>query len=162
VTVANGSVPTLTLARFEETAATLAGSWFETTSAGAGVALSGDRAVYASAAGATATFTFTGTGVRWIGMACEICGIAEVLIDGTRVATVDTFAPVRPAASSAVYTSPRLALGSHTLVIEVTGSANTASSGAFVVVDAFDATLDGASLVPPIPVAPSNLPVPLL
>src|SRR3989442_11647397 len=50
VTVANGPVPTLTLARSEETAGTLAprDAWDETTSADSGVALSGDRAVYAS------------------------------------------------------------------------------------------------------------------
>jgi hypothetical protein len=42
-------------------------------------------------------------------------------------------------------------VGSHTLVIEVTGTANASSSAAFVVVDAFDATLDGAGLLPPIP-----------
>src|SRR5436309_3106632 len=95
VTVANGPLPTLTLARSEETSATLAGGWFEITSAGVGVTLSGGRAV-AAAAAATASFTFTGTGVRWVGVPCEICGIANVLIDGTRVATVDTFAATRP------------------------------------------------------------------
>src|SRR3989442_12759620 len=102
VTVANGPVPTLTLARSEETAGTLAprDAWSETTSADSGVALSGDRAVYGSAAGSTATFTFTGTGVRWIGVPCEVCGVANVWIDDARVATVDTFAPTRPATST--------------------------------------------------------------
>jgi hypothetical protein len=41
-----------------------------------------------------------------------------------------------------MYTSPRLGAGSHTLVIEVTGTANTSSGDAFVVVDAFEVTLD--------------------
>jgi hypothetical protein len=161
VTVANGPLPTLTLARSEETSATLAGGWFEMTSASTGVALSGGRAV-AAAVAATASFTFTGTGVRWIGVPCEICGIANVLIDGTRVGTIDTFAPTRPAASTAVYTSPRLVAGSHTVVIEVTGTANAASGGAFVAVDAFDVTLDGGGVVSPIPVAPSSVSAPSL
>jgi photosystem II stability/assembly factor-like uncharacterized protein len=161
VTVANGPLPTLTLSRSEETSARLAGGWFEITSAGVGVTLSGGRAV-AAAAEATASFTFTGTGVRWIGVPCEICGIATVLIDGTRVATVDTFAATRPAASMTVYTSPRLAVGSHTLVIEVTGTANAASGGAFVVVDAFETTVDGGVLVSPISLAPSSVTAPLL
>ena len=128
--------------RFEESAATPApaGAWFETTSAGVGVALSGDRAVFASAAGATATFTFTGTGVRWIGFPCERCGIADVLIDGTRVGTVDTFASARPAASTTMFASPPLAAGSHAVVIEVTGTANASSGDMFIVVDAFDVT----------------------
>ena len=59
------------------------------------MALSGDRAAYGSAAGVTATFTFTGTGVRWIGVPCEVCSVANVWIDDARVATVDTFAPTR-------------------------------------------------------------------
>jgi hypothetical protein len=154
VTGSNGVLrPTAISTHSEETAAALAPaeSWYETTSASSGVKLSGDRAVFAQAAGAAATFTFTGTGVSWIGIPCEICGIATVLIDGTRVATVDTFAPARPAASTAMFASPPLAAGSHTLVIEVTGTANPSSTAAFVVVDAFDATVDGAGLLPTIP-----------
>ena len=120
--------------------------------------LSGSRAVYASAEGATATFTFTGTGVRWIGFPCERCGIADVLIDGVRVATVDTFDLSRPAVSETLYTSPPLSAGSHTLAIEVTGTANTSSIGAFIVVDAFDVTLDGAGALPPLPPVPLGLP----
>src|SRR3989449_4384112 len=122
VTVANGPVPTLTLARSEETAGTLAprDAW---------------------------------TGVRWIGVPCEVCGVANVWIDDARVAPGDTFAPTRPATSTVVYTSPRLGAGSHTLVIEVTGTANTSSGDAFVVVDAFEVTLDGAGLLPPISAA---------
>lgn len=113
--------------------------------------------MYGSAAGATATFTFTGTGVRWIGVPCEVCGVATVWIDDTRVATVDTFAPTRPAASMGMYTSPRLGVGSHTLVIEVTGTANTSSGDAFVVVDAFAVTLDGAGVLPPISAAATSV-----
>jgi photosystem II stability/assembly factor-like uncharacterized protein len=137
VTVANGLFD-----RFEETAATLAPAeaWSEATRTGADVRLSGDRGVFAAAPGATATFTFTGTGVSWLGFPCELCGIADVLIDGARVATVDTFASARPAASTVMFTTPRLAAGSHTLVIEVTGTANASSGDAFIVVDAFDVT----------------------
>lgn len=62
--------------------------------------------MYGSAAWATATFTFTGTGVRWIGVPCEVCGVANVWIDDARVATVDTFAQTRPAASTAMYHEP--------------------------------------------------------
>ena len=53
-----------------------------------------------------------------------------------------------------MYTSPPLAAGSHTLAIEVTGIANTSSVGPFIVVDAFDVTLDGAGALPPIPPVP--------
>jgi photosystem II stability/assembly factor-like uncharacterized protein len=160
VTVANGPISTLGLTRHEEASATLApaGTWAVITPDQAGVLLSGSEAAYASAAGATATFTFTGTGVRWIGFPCEICGIADVLIDGARVATVDTFARGRPEVSTAVYTSPQLEIGSHTLVIQVTGTANTSSGGPYVVVDAIDVLLDVSGLAPPIPSAPTGLP----
>jgi hypothetical protein len=39
-----------------------------------------------------------------------------------------------------MYTSPRLAAGTHALVIEVTETANTASGYTFVAVDGFDVT----------------------
>src|SRR5881628_602192 len=90
--------------------------------------LSRDRAAYSRDAGATATVPFVGTGIRWLGLPCELCGLADVLIDGTRVATVDTYGPARPAASMVMYTSPPLEPGSHTLTIEVAGHANPASA----------------------------------
>src|SRR5206468_2006683 len=144
VNVSNAPPPDTTpppnTTRFEETAATFApaGAWTAITSASAGVTLSGGSAGYSGAAGATATFTFNGTGVSWIGFNCEQCGIARVSLDGTVVATVDTYAPTRPAASGAMFSTTGLASGSHTLVIEVTGTQNTSSTGAFVVVDAYD------------------------
>jgi len=108
------------------------------TSTSTGVTLSGDFAVIAPDAGATATFTFSGTGVSWIGFKCERCGIARVHLDGAVVATVDTYAASRPAASGSLYSTTGLAAGSHTLVIEVTGTNNASSVGPFIVVDAFD------------------------
>ena len=161
VTVANGPVPALAVVRTEETGVELepAGTWTVISNEDVGVAMSGSRAVYAGSAGSTATFTFTGTGVRWIGFPCERCGIADVLIDGRRTATVDTFDPSRPEFSRVMYTSPRLEVGSHTLVIMVTGVANTSSVGPFVVVDAFDVMLDETGLLPPLPPpAPIGLP----
>jgi len=136
VTVSNAASST----RFEESSATLApaASWSGVTSASTGVTLSGDFAAIAPDAGATATFTFSGTGVSWIGFKCERCGIASVHLDGAVVATVDTYAASRPAASGAIYSTTGLAPGSHTLVIEVTGTSNASSVGPFIVVDAFD------------------------
>jgi subtilisin family serine protease len=112
---------------------------------GAEAALSEDRGVVSAQAGATVIFTFTGTEVSWIGLPCESCGIARVLIDGTLAATVDTFAPTRPAASRPIFVSRALSAGTHTLVIEVTETQNAGSTGAFIVVDAFDVTGDGGA-----------------
>jgi hypothetical protein len=137
VTVSNASSGTT---RFEETAATLtpSGAWSVTTGAGVGATLSGDRAVFSATSGARASFTFSGTGVSWIGLPCEICGFSNVFLDGTLVGTVDTYAATRPAASRAMFTRSGLVSGSHTLVVEATGTQNAASGGANVVVDAFD------------------------
>src|SRR5439155_13188824 len=93
-------------------------------------------------AGATATLSFTGTGVSWIGLKCSICGIATVSIDGGAATSVDTAGPAAVGspglASGVVFTASGLAAGPHTLVITVTGT--TASSGAHIIVDAFDVT----------------------
>ena len=137
VTVSNTAPATQ---RSEENAAALApaGAWAPIDSAAAGVTLSGGQAIYSATAGATATLTFTGTGVAWLGFPCEICGTARVHLDGSSIATVDTYAAARPAASTVLYTMTGLPSGSHTLVIEVTGTADPASAGANVDVDAFD------------------------
>ncbi|HYS04965.1 MAG TPA: Ig-like domain-containing protein [Candidatus Dormibacteraeota bacterium] len=138
VTVSNSAPPSST--RFEESSATLspAASWIALTSASTGVTLSGDSATAAADAGATASFTFTGQGVSWIGFKCEQCGIASVLLDGSVVATVDTYVATRPAASGSMFSVTGLAAGNHTLVIQVTGNKNASSASTYVVVDAFD------------------------
>src|SRR5258708_14308877 len=87
-----------------------------------------------------AAFTFTGTSVSWIGYRGPQPGIARVILDGNVVAdSLDMYAP-KDASQNTVFTLPGLAAGSHTLTIEVTGSKNAASTGAAIVVDAFDIT----------------------
>jgi hypothetical protein len=90
--------------------------------------------------GDRATFTFTGTSVSWIGYRGPQAGIARVILDGTVVAdSLDMFIPFpSEGPQEAVFTLPGLTNQSHTLIIEVTGSKNPASLGAFIVVDAFD------------------------
>lgn len=87
--------------------------------------------------GARATFTFTGSSVRWIGLRQNTTGIARVFLDGNFVAEVDTYAP-ESGPQGTLFTSPPLAEGSHTLMIEVTGRKNPASWNTWIVVDAFD------------------------
>ena len=151
VTVTVSNEPPPDTVRLEETAAALApaGAWSGLTSASAGATLSGDGAVFAAAAGATASFSFNGTGVSWIGLPCELCGIANVYLDGTLAESVDTFAPSRPASSTVLFTASGLTAGSHTLVIEVTGAQDPASGGANAVVDAIDVEGGGGSGTPP-------------
>ena len=118
-----------------------AGAWVPR---GADVAaFSAGTAVSSNVTGAGGTFAFTGTGVSWIGLKCNVCGIANVSIDGGPAISVDTAGAAAPGspglASEAVFTASGLASGSHSLVITVTGA--TTSGGANVAVDAFDVTL---------------------
>jgi len=126
--------------RSEQTVTGLNGAW---VGRGAEVAtFSGGSAVSSDAGGATAAFTFTGTGVSWIGLKCNVCGIANVSIDGGAPIPVDTTGVAAPGssglASESVFAASNLAPGAHTLVITVTGTAT--SGGAHIVVDAFDVT----------------------
>jgi Bacterial Ig domain len=90
--------------------------------------------------GDRATFTFTGTSVSWIGFRGPQAGIARVILDGNVVAdSLDAYAPT-DVPQTTVFKLEGLAAGSHTLTVEVTGSKNPASLGAFIMVDAFDVT----------------------
>jgi hypothetical protein len=90
--------------------------------------------------GDRATFTFTGTSVSWIGFRGPQTGIARVILDGAVVAdSLDTYSAT-DVPQGAVFTLSGLPAVSHTLTIEVTGSKNAASLGAFIMVDAFDVT----------------------
>jgi hypothetical protein len=81
--------------------------------------------------------TFSGTGIRWIGYRDEWSGIASIILDGAPGGTVDTYAS--PSQYQAVlYSAEGLSPGTHTLVIQVTGTENAASDGPWIWVDAFD------------------------
>jgi hypothetical protein len=89
------------------------------------------------AAGDQATFAFNGTSVSWIGCRKNTTGIARVYVDGVFVAELDTYRPTE-GLQDTVYTATGLAPGNHTITIEATGRKNPASSGYWVVIDAFD------------------------
>jgi hypothetical protein len=98
---------------------------------------SGGSAVAAMDKGSRATFTFNGTGVSWIGYRDEWSGIANVYVDGSLKATVDTYAtPYKPRVTN--YSISGLSSGSHTVVIEATQTRNPSSKGLWVWIDAFD------------------------
>jgi len=142
--------PPLALTRFDQdgnlgppgatVSASPNGAWVQR---GADIAAFNDGSATSSdVAGATVQFTFTGTAVTWIGLKCNICGIANVSIDGGAATSVNTAGAVAPGNpdlwSEAVFTASGLAAGTHNLVITVTGT--TTSDAAHVVVDAFDVT----------------------
>src|SRR5207249_549338 len=148
--------------RSEESAATEIGFW---TSYGAETGtFSGGSIVASNVAASTALFSFTGTAVSWIGVKCNVCGIAAVSIDGGVPTTVNTAGPNAPGSltSESVFSASGLAAASHTILITVTGMSS--SGGAYVAVDAFDVTAgSGASpLLPPVVLPPPPVVAPPL
>jgi trimeric autotransporter adhesin len=84
-------------------------------------------------AGARVTFTFTGTSVSWIGLRKHTTGIARVFLDGNFVRDINTYEPTPiEGYQHTVFRADGLTPGTHTLTLE------SASSGGFLVVDAFD------------------------
>src|SRR5207302_452802 len=121
--------------RFEETDPSIAytSGWGSDSQRG----LSGGKAAFSNTPNAQATFTFIGTSVSWIGGRSFETGIARVLLDGSFVAEVDTYAKTAEV-QVPMFTAAGLANASHTLAIEATGRQNPAAVSAFVLVDAFD------------------------
>ncbi len=129
--------------RSEESAATEIGFW---TSYGAETGtFSGGTIVASNVAESSAMFSFTGTAVSWIGVKCNVCGIAAVSIDGGAPATVNTAGPNAPGnlTSEPVFSASSLAAGSHTMIITVTGMSS--SGDTYVALDAFDVTAGSAT-----------------
>ena len=141
VTVANNAV-----VRVQDTSGTIAftptGTWMQGYTGA--FAWSGGTAALGFVAGQRATFSFNGTGISWISFRGPQAGIATVHLDGALVATVDSYTP-ELSMETVNFSVSSLALGTHTLVIEVTRTKNDASSDYYVVVDAFDVTGGTAS-----------------
>jgi hypothetical protein len=132
-------VPALAITRVQETDPSIAftSDW---TAAGQSSLWSGENARQTVTAGGRATFTFTGTSVRWIGERGLATGLANVSIDGTFIAQVDTRAALQEEYQAALFGITGLASGTHTLTIDVIGRNNEPAGSTVerVVVDAFD------------------------
>jgi len=131
-----------TVTPLEDTAGSYApaGAWVTITCSLFGSTCSGGTAQASNTALSTATLSFTGTGVAWIGIHCPECGIAMVSIDGGAPTPVDTFAPTFDSTSGPIFSATGLPAGSHTFVIQVTGTSNPAATDKFAVVDGFTVT----------------------
>ncbi|WP_344315303.1 beta-galactosidase [Fodinicola feengrottensis] len=99
----------------------------------------GDTETFASAAGASASMTFTTNAIRLVGAKSGNGGIAEIYLDGTKAATIDTYAPGNKQYEQVLYRASGLSSGPHTVKVVATGTKNSASSGTFVPVDGIDA-----------------------
>jgi hypothetical protein len=84
--------------------------------------------------GATAQFRFFGSQVALHAVRDVDQGILSVSVDGSPPVDVDDYSPTRNA-SGAVWTSPVLPAGDHTLTVVNTGRSNPSSSGDTVAID---------------------------
>ena len=131
----SGGLPAATVGRIENDnpAVTYTGIWYLNTHA----MHSGGTAVLAMGAGSAVSLTFNGTAIAWIAYRDEWSGLARVILDGELKATIDTY--LSPGqARTALYIVENLLPGNHSLTIEVTGTRNQSSGGAWVWLDAFD------------------------
>jgi len=122
---------------------TYSGAWYPNNSA----FNSGGSSVMGIDASSSATVTFTGTSVSWIGFSDPWSGIAHVYVDGSLVATVDTYSPVQ-LAQKVQYTASNLTSGTHTMTVSPTSGYGSGSAAAWVWVDAFNISSAGSPVVP--------------
>ena len=116
------------------------GQWF----AKSGTTYNGGGVVLATDPGSRVSINFNGSGVSWIGYRDEWSGIAQVYLDGSLTAIVDTY--LTPAQAQApVYSIGNLVPGTHTLTIQVTGTHSASSQDSWVWLDAFNVTGGGTS-----------------
>lgn len=92
---------------------------------------------YSDVAGDTATLSFTGTGVKVHAVTAPDHGIAGISIDGGTETLVDEYSAARTG-DVAVWSSPGLASGPHTIRVRVTGTQRAESAGGWVTVDRFE------------------------
>ena len=74
-------------------------------------------------------FKFNGTSFEWYGTKAAYRGIAKVYIDGNEVKTIDTY-DATTAFKTLIYKSDKLAAGTHTVKIVVTGTKHPSAKAA--------------------------------
>lgn len=106
------------------------------------------------------SFTFTGEAVRVRYVGFTNGGVWKVLLDGMIVDVIDAYAPIGTFTGTQVYT---VRAGEHTLELQNTANANTASSGHMLALDAVQVYRpDALTLIVPGGVLPTDIPTPTL
>lgn len=129
---------------------TQSNGWTDATLPGA----FGGSVIHSSTREASVSIEFEGTRVAWVSTKQNSGGLADVLIDGVRVRTVDLYKGFLPQTGAIVFISDVLAPGRHTLTVNVLGVGSTSSSGARVDVDGFIIT--PTDHIPPTVTAPEH------
>ncbi|MEU7875194.1 RICIN domain-containing protein [Dactylosporangium sp. NPDC049140] len=92
---------------------------------------------YSDVAGNTATLSFVGTGVTLHGITAPSHGIIGVSVDGGAETLIDEYSTARTG-DVAVWTSPRLTSGTHTIRVRVTGTQRAAATHNWGTIDRFE------------------------
>ena len=123
------------LRRLQETATAIAytGSWTRAALTGS----SGGYVRHAAAAGRVAKLTFSGRSVAFVSTLAKARGVAEIWLDGSKVATIVLYAASASKKRLVWVNSEPLAAGTHTLEVRVTGTKRAAATSTRVDVDAF-------------------------
>jgi beta-galactosidase GanA len=108
---------------------------------------------FSRTAGDSLTVPFSGTAIRWIGSKTSNHGLADVYLDGNKVATVDCSGSQ---AQAVLYSASGLADVPHTLKIVVDGTHASGSTDNYVSVDAIDLPPAVQASNPTYPVVPQQ------
>jgi hypothetical protein len=137
VTTATTEAPTLVTTRFEEDDPLLewAGSWTFT----GGADDSGGSCRYTEEVGASVTAAFTGVSFSLITRTGLAVGELTITLDSGSPITVDCYSAT-PGYQQIVWAADPLEMGTHYVKIECAGTANPASGGTGVYIDAFAIT----------------------
>jgi len=135
-----------TYATFEQNDGRIAyaGRWIT----GNGSVHSGGSYTYSNTAGSTITIRFKGTSIAWVGPKSPSYGRAEVFVDGKSRGIVSQYAAAT-SYQQTIWQVTGLTDAEHTLVIRVTGTKDTGSSGTVIVADAFRVGTAMPPLSPP-------------
>jgi beta-galactosidase GanA len=124
---------------YDDTASALgySGSWSHVSNQGYTGGDYKQTESFSDTTGDSMSVSFTGTAVQWIAPTANNHGIADVYLDGNKVATVDGYSSGTDF-QQVLYSASGLANTTHTLKIVVTGQKNPSSGGTFVSIDAIN------------------------
>jgi hypothetical protein len=112
---------------------TYAGTWKSVSTSSA----SGGAFKYAGATGASVTVKFSGIDLAWIAKTGPDYGKAKITVDGSKTYTVDLYSKTATW-QKRVWSTGILTDGEHTVKIVWLGTKNSASTGTYIDIDAFD------------------------
>ena len=81
-------------------------------------------------------YNFYGSGIKWVGTINFDCGLADIIIDGNYVTTIDTYNSVR-ITKQVLYINTNLDKGHHIIKVFCTGNKNQLSTNTDITLESF-------------------------